>query len=727
MNELNNVAELTPAFNKNLLKVESTNISNDRYQYIVDVLLNEMLIQYVFNALTGYPQYAGYTALQGASIANQYVQGDSVMFFDVTNNSITGIYKVLAVPDNSTVVIDLVWGGVGFYLGEGWLYKLYRNKLPQLPDGTATFNINGFAPGVVGYHFLKDDFGMFNVPENFERYKYLVNEEYYDPISFNTIEAFNQNLRIDSSSRQVPVGTVVQIIQDTGSTYNGIFEVIAIANDGDMILSGLFQGSYTGTGTINVLPKDLFNDLIYDDISTNRFVFNGALPFPKDIRFDYVDYDATQTQLCQFLTNIPDGTKVYEDSLGYIQFFQSDKNTCTQYVVDVTDSLGVVHQYIINLNGDRDNVLGISIGPGGLSGLTADDFDTIPTRGLPVIQECDECYDVYLQGSTGCNIDGTQAVQFPHPDGFYGINFLNSTYWGSNSWFSMQVQAQSLIVGGVTQPVNQTGNTYNQTQVTGQSFEDIYADEMEAQTGLTVRNASEISASSTDAIFGSPHEITIDFDQDFELNIRIVIERRQTLDPFKPQPLPVIFDIEYKWDASLCETTYKVNGQDLSGFTGLSGNPSLAPIIQLSEKKTFCIEWSRQRYPGARLIFQDRLGSMPGVNFPLKVYKQQNASSDGFERDVLDISRTDIDAGFETIQTSYTIGYSLNTDWLTQEEMNYLAEAFTSPKAFLQIEGEVMPCKILPGEKTIQSKDNRNLLITSLDVLVYGTNYTQRN
>ena len=727
MNELNNPPTLSIGFNKNLLKLESTNIGNEKYQYIVDILLNEMLIQYVFDAVTGYPQFAGYTALQGANIADKYTSGDSVIFFDVTNDTITGIYKVLATPDNSTVIIDLLWGGVGFFLGEGWLFRLYRNKLPQLPDGTATFNINGFVPGNVSYHFLLEDSGMFNIFENFIRFKYLSNEEFYTAIGFQDITNSGNNILIQNNSRVLEIGSIVQIIQSTGSTYNGTFEVLNVSGN-DMTISALYQGDYIGTGIMNVLPKDVTNDLLFADVSEPFFAFNGALPFPQSIQFDYVDYDATQTQLCKFLTNIPNDTKVFDDSKGYLQFFQSNKNTCSQYVVDIVDQLNVTHQYVININGVLDNILGISIGPQDLNAIDPLFFDSFPARGLPIVQDCDKSYEVYLQGSLGCDVDGIQAVQFNHPDGNNGFDFLSSNYWDQQNWASMQVQPQLLKIGGVVQFVTPTGTIFTKATVTAQTREDIYADELELQTGLTVRNATEIDASVPYVLFGSPLEITIDFDLDFELNMRIVIERRPSSLEKPIPPPPVVFDIQYKWDIATCSATYTINGiESLGGFIGLVGNPALSPIVQLSEKKNFVIDWGKCDSTKARLIFEDRLGSFPGFNFPLKSYKQQDSSSDGFEIDSMDLDRTAIDAGFETIQTSYTDSYVLNTDYLTQAEMNYIVEAFTSPKAFIQIDGVVMPCKILTTSKQVQSKKNQNLIIDSIEVIANGTNYTQRN
>lgn len=716
MNQLNNVPTLTPAFNKSFLKLESSNVNKEKYQYILDVLTNRLLVQSVSDALTGFPEYSGNVALWGVGGSAVYIAGDSVVFFNETNGEYTGIHKVIAVPNNDVVIIDAPWTGIGYFLQTGFLYKIHRSQLPKAPDSTATFNVNGFSAGIVGFRFDQDDAGLFNIPENFIEFEYLANEKFYEPITGTGIVAQGSLAKLTGPSRELTIGSVIQLIQDTGTTYNGIWEVIAL-DTGDLVISAPYFGDYVGAWSANKLPKDTINDLIFADIVAEKYAFNGALEFPNDLSFDGDLFDATLTQPCRFLTNIPDNTKMKIDSKGYVQFFQSNPLSCTQYVVDVIDENDVLHKYIVQLDGTSENMLGVSVGAGDLNAIPAGSMDTIAARGLPIIQDCDKSYDVYLWGVVGCQVGGIQTAKFTHP---LGPQVLNQIYWDAQGWGDTQIQIPIFEIDGVPQAVFPSLTIHPPTDFTSQSPDALlYAAEMSIAVGGVLNINTPVAG------IQNGLEFDIDYDKDFHLRMRFVIEPIGPLLPFSAPTKQI--EVDYIWDKTLCKSSYLINGSPKRGFIGLEGNTGLESPFQLSEKLTFVMDWEGCVTRGARLIFQDRLGSAPGFNFDLKEFKTLATSADGYEKDAFDIAKSEIDRGFTTIQISYAKTVQINTDWLTQDEMDYLEEAMTNVNSFLQIDGVLMPCIILPTSRVLPNKRNRNLLRLTMDVRIYGTNYSQRN
>jgi hypothetical protein len=734
--ELNVLNLLTPAFNKSLLKVASDQTVNEKFQYLLDTLLNEFEAINVFNASQGYPAYAGFSAFSGGLNASQYVAGDSVAIFDTNTGVHTGLHRVLAVPDDSTIIMDTVWGGPTISNGQIFIWKIKRNKLPASPEGTATFNVNSFAPSLVGSDFEINNVGFFNVPSNWEAFKYLVHEEFYAPISFTAISGisiggFINVARVTGTSYQPELGQIVTITQDSGAEYNGTWEVIYISGTDEFVISSSYITT-VGTGSAGMLPKLSTSDFNIEDISNEFLVFNGALPFPKDINFDWTKYDATQGNLtpAKFLTTIPNDTKVRINDKGYIQFFQSDRNSVTQYYVEVIDEMGFNQIYIVGISPQNSNdfVQGVSVGIGDLNAIPLSNIISLPQRGLPIIQECDKSYEVYLYGNSDCGVSGTQTVQFQHP---MGLQTINPSYWNSNGWTSVKITVAFLKINGITQPLGGTNPkiwSKNGWLFQPAPYENLYANAIKDITGLNIMNATEIDALVPYSLFGSPMSIEINFDEDFEMQTFMELPRRfgNPTQIYKVPPATVI-SIYYKWDSSLCKWEYRSGyRQKGGGFVGLNGNLGTEQVV-LSEKKRFQIDWSCCTYTGARLIFEDRLGSMAGFNFNLKNFEKLNVSSDAYEQESFDINRTNQNRGFDTIQYSYDKAISLNSDWIRQIEMDYLEEAMTSPNCFVQIENEVFPAVIVPKSKVLQSKENNGLIRITLEVKINGTQFSQRN
>ncbi len=731
--ELNSIPLLSPAFNKNLLEVSSDEIFQEKYSYILDVLLSEFYASELEDAVNTFPAFAGYVQIVGVQGAQQYTIGDKVMVFDNTNGVYTGVHRVRNVPNQTTIILDTVFGGSAISLGEIWVYKIKRNKLPSNPEGNAVFNINSFGAGEVGLHYKITDSGMFNIPENFKRYKYLAQEEYYLPITYTaiasyTFSGFGLVGRVLGANYLPSVGDVIVITQTSGTEYNGTWTVLELIDATSFSFSANYVG-FLGGGSINLLPKTAISTESYANISSQRFAFNGALPYPKILEFDEIEYDASLTQPCKFLTTVPDDTKVRINDRGYIQFFQSDRLSCTSYVIDVYDELAILHQYVVNLafQNETDNMQGVSIAAGDLNAIPLDQFETVPARGLPVIQECDNNYEIYLSGTTGCNAGGVQNLMFEHPlsnGTFLNSNMLENNWWLQNLITDMTIDVSVFEINNIPQTIsNNPQGAYSRATVTAQSNEDIYADAIELMTGLTMENATEIQSQYLFLINGQPNKMEIDLDVNFRLETSITMSR--SIAGFILSPL--IFQARMKWNATTCEWTYNVSGINKAGFIGLQGGTGISPTIELSERKKFKIDWSCCGYTGARLIFQDRLGSMAGFNFTLKKFNLLSINSDGFEQDKNDVNRNEQSRGFSGIQASYDEGVVINSDFITQLEYDYVIEALTSPNCFLQVGQDVFPAVVIPKSLVLLTKENNKLLRISLSLKINGTNYSQRN
>ena len=270
---------------------------------------------------------------------------------------------------------------------------------------------------------------------------------------------------------------------------------------------------------------------------------------------------------------------------------------------------------------------------------------------------------------------------------------------------------------------NNPQGAYNRATVTAQNNENLYSDAIELMTGLTMENPTTIQSQNLFLINGQPNRIEIDLDVNFRLESTITMSR--SVAGFTLSPL--IFISRITWNATTCEWRYSVSGINKAGFQGLQGGTGVSPTIELSEHKKFKLDWSCCGYTGARLIFQDRLGSMAGFNFTLKKFNTLNISSDAYEQDKTDVNRNAQSRGFSSIQSSYDETVSINSDFITQSEYDYLEEALTNPNCFLQVEGEVFPATIIPESLKLLNKENDNLIRISLSVKVNGTNYSQRN
>ncbi len=724
--QVNNIiTDLYPAFNRSLVEVESFNYLKEKHNYIVDILTDETGHTFALDSyFWGYP---GLLALAGGIGTSFYTAGDYVQVRNITGpTDYSGIYKVVAVPNDTVVILDTPYIN-GFAGADVRVYRLYRQKLPANPGGKAVFNVNGYATGVVYHDFKLDNIGAFNIPNSYDRLLVLPSEEYYINFTYATVQNNGGLAEITSVSGSLFVGQNLELVSDNilFNQYNGIYQVVSISGS-DVTINRAFIGPLISTGQVITLPKVPVWYKDYNDLTGEKLIFNGALPYPEILSFDFTDYDVSLlSSPAEFLTTLPNTTQSIKlGQRAYTQFYQSVNTTATQFAVDVTDELGVVHQYIIDFNCSPDNLIGLAIGPYDLAQLDPALVTVPPGRDLPIVDCKDTGYCVYLWGENTCNIINVQNVKFVHPY----IAVTSGVTWAQQQATSYEIEVTKLEIGGIPQVITPTGNTYNQGAVLGQAQEEIYSNEIALQTSLTI----DSTLGSGGVGFADGHNIDIDFSQDFELEVDVILNTIT-------YGAGSLVKVSYVWNIASCTAQYKIlNGrvqttkggphvsQILTGFVGLQ-SITIAPD-SLTEQICFNLDYTPHAYSGVRVLFEDRLGSFIGYNFNLKRQRRVETSSDGYEKDVVSIETSDsIQRGYETIQNSYGEEWDVLTEYISEADAKYLEECYTSPNIYVQFKGEVYPAIIKPKTQVGQETENTALRQVGITLRVNRTQYTQRN
>lgn len=734
VNNNNQLPELYPAFNKNLIEVESSNFGREKHNYILDILVDKTTHDTVIlGSILGFNS----PAIFGGIGTSQYTVGDYVLIRTVVGSvNYEGIRRILLIPNDSALIIDGDFLG-NIISGEIEVFRIFRNKLPSNPEGRAVFDVNGFSTGRVNEDFGLFNVGAFNVPNSFDRYQYLMSEEYYQNFTTGAVVDNNGLAQVNSvEGGDLFIGQTVQYVNDNSLTtvYNGFYQItditVDIFNQTNVTLNRPFVFNVISTGVFISLPKIAQNYIDPSQISEEKIVFNGALPYPEISNFDLLEFDMSQFSTARFLTTAPSINKIKLNQRSYTQFYQSINTTSTQFIVKVIDENGITQEYIFQNEASPDNFLGLAVGTYDLNQIPPSSFISIPPRSLPIIQECDSSYCIAIYGEDECDINGLQTTNFSHPY----INLLNNGSWVSSKADELKIFVEDFEIGGVSQTITPTGNVYPKAIVIGQSEEEIYSNEIGLQTTINVQSSLSYGSG-----LSSGHWIEVDQDQDFYLKVKIKTSGANFYDG-------ITVLIEYFWDSSTCQTTYKLtNGikvtkfptkggtnnlekgvTNLNGWIGLASNP-ISPF-NISEELCFKLDYTPYAYRGIRLLFEDRLGSFIGFNFVLKTIRKLQTSSDGFEVDRYQIDGLDSTSrGFKTIQSSYSEEWNLNSDFLNEEEVSFLEEAFTSPNVWIEDGDQVLPCIIKPKEEIIPSKENNDLRRFLITIRVNGTQYSQRN
>jgi len=131
-----------------------------------------------------------------------------------------------------------------------------------------------------------------------------------------------------------------------------------------------------------------------------------------------------------------------------------------------------------------------------------------------------------------------------------------------------------------------------------------------------------------------------------------------------------------------------------------------------SEVKNICVDFNCSRYGNIELTFIDRLGSYIPANFELQSFKQMDIQRDEYQKllggfDGSGWSYNSTDRGRVNINTTVKNQLTLNSNWLTEEEANYLKELYSSPDVYITENGQLWPVIVKSNSYRIVTKKNK--------------------
>lgn len=170
----------------------------------------------------------------------------------------------------------------------------------------------------------------------------------------------------------------------------------------------------------------------------------------------------------------------------------------------------------------------------------------------------------------------------------------------------------------------------------------------------------------------------------------------------------IVLDVPYSAvSASTGTLIQRTDWYTLTIFNGF--NQALEPI-------RFNVDWSTTRYGNIELVFMDRLGSYAPANFELQSFRTINVTRDSYKKILGDLNRIDIsdkwqyrstDRGKQNINTQVIQVLDLTSNWLTEEEANYLQELYSSPFVYIKDNGQLWPVVVTTNSYQVQTKKNK--------------------
>jgi hypothetical protein len=145
----------------------------------------------------------------------------------------------------------------------------------------------------------------------------------------------------------------------------------------------------------------------------------------------------------------------------------------------------------------------------------------------------------------------------------------------------------------------------------------------------------------------------------------------------------------------------------------------------VTETKRFNVDWSTTRYGNIELVFLDRLGSYAPANFELQSFRTINVTRDSYKKILGNLNAIEVankwqyrstDRGKQNINTQVVQVLELNSNWLTEEEANYLQELYSSPFVYIKENGELWPVVVTSNSYQVQTKNNKKNIKINITV-----------
>jgi hypothetical protein len=165
-------------------------------------------------------------------------------------------------------------------------------------------------------------------------------------------------------------------------------------------------------------------------------------------------------------------------------------------------------------------------------------------------------------------------------------------------------------------------------------------------------------------------------------------------------------------------------------FTTTSGGTQTSQSYRVNLDRRCGIDYNGGE---ACILFKDRLGAMSSFSFPLRknrrieTTKKDYKKTTGFINTSLSPDSWDynpIDNGIVTIYSDEKVTYTLNTDWMTEEESAHFEELITSSVTLIKFGDrfEYQPVKVLTSNFTTNYQRNKKLFLATIEVEISNQN-----
>ena len=187
---------------------------------------------------------------------------------------------------------------------------------------------------------------------------------------------------------------------------------------------------------------------------------------------------------------------------------------------------------------------------------------------------------------------------------------------------------------------------------------------------------------------------------------------------------------KYLYQNNLTGITWSdVDHYTIRAYGLLGGDDNLSPTLlknEYSKLLTYKIkENCDQQFDHLRLTWLNSLGGWDYYSFKMIAEKKVNISKSNYRKQ-LPYNYTLSDRELTTYYSEADKEYTLNSDWITQDESDWLVDLFTSTNVYILNDiGEIRPVVVADNSYSYKTKGNqklKQLTITIMDANKYAIN-----
>jgi len=185
-----------------------------------------------------------------------------------------------------------------------------------------------------------------------------------------------------------------------------------------------------------------------------------------------------------------------------------------------------------------------------------------------------------------------------------------------------------------------------------------------------------------------------------------------------PTPNSIVINYPFaQVQSTMGNVIQRTDGYSIVVFSGGS---------QVSEVKNFKVDWTPafQFGQNIELVFIDRLGSYIPANFSVQNFRTQSTTRDSYKKVLGDLipsqekwGYASIERGRKSINTNITTELTLNSDWLTESEAEFLKELYSSPAVYIKEFEELWPVIVTSDSYQIPTARNKKLIQLTITIV----------